>query len=137
MNRSVASVPGADSRQSNGGMEERMRLMRFKDRTRCPDAMGLAEWLDSSSRESLADDASPGEAPTRDAARPARLDAVVDHLARCAECRRAAIELRRILSGPDEPKVPVHGRDLALACAARLRFSHHRPATLAARAAMS
>lgn len=114
-----------------------MRLMRFKDRTRCPDAMGLAEWLDSGSRESLADDPSPGGALPPGVGRAARLDAVVDHLARCAECRRAAIELRRILCGPDESLLPARGRDLALACAARLRVSPQRPATVAARAAMS
>lgn len=85
-----------------------MRLMRFTDKRRCPDALELAEWLDNARGK-------PGGRETP------RLDAVADHLARCAECRRAAIELRRVLASPDTPFAHPLGRSLALACAARLR----------------
>jgi len=101
--------------------EESMRLMRFKDTRRCPDAMELAEWLDGGGRAVRGRET-------------ARLDAVADHLARCTECRRAAIELRRVLTTPDDPSDHPLGKALALACAARL---HPSPRTEPAGAALA
>ncbi len=103
--------------------EESMRLMRFKDTRRCPDAMELAEWLDGGGSAACGRET-------------ARLDAVADHLSRCAECRRSAIELRRVLASPDTPLDHPLGKALALACASRLRPAPRREKTAAVLAAL-
>ncbi|EPR41625.1 hypothetical protein dsx2_3144 [Desulfovibrio sp. X2] len=45
-----------------------------------------------------------------------------DHLAFCSACRRTVIDLRAILTSPDNEPVPECAEGLGDACAARLRL---------------
>lgn len=70
----------------------------------CPEAIDLASYLDGRARGS-------------------RRDRIESHLAACGDCRRAVIDLRRMLGAPGVPERAMSDawlRDIALTCAARL-----------------
>lgn len=74
---------------------------------RCPEAMDLAAYLD-------------GRAEAR------RRKGLENHFAYCPSCRRALLDLRRILAAPDEDQPAPEALRLARELAARLR--HERQA---------